>query len=113
MDEDALDSQLVYALRSKGFDVLTAAEADMLNTSDDEQLDFATKASRVLFTYNRADFCQLHWEWTSAGRSHSGVIVCPQIRFSVGEQVRRMLILETRRSAVTMIDRLEFLSNWT
>jgi hypothetical protein len=40
------------------------------------------------------------------------MILAPQQRFSVGEQLRRILHLRATIAAVRMRNRVEFLSNW-
>jgi hypothetical protein len=47
-----------------------------------------------------------------SGRGHAGVIIGVQQRYSVGEQMRRLLRLIARLSAEEMRNRVEFLSNW-
>jgi hypothetical protein len=112
-DEDSMDHELVVALRGRGVDVLTTLEAGMLSRSDEEHLEFATAQSRVLYSFNIADFCRLHSAWLSRGRSHAGLILGQQQQLTIGEQMRRLLKLVASRSAEEMIDRAEFLSSWS
>jgi len=42
VDEDAMDEDLIYALRIRGVDIMTALEADMIERNDQEHLDYAT-----------------------------------------------------------------------
>ena len=46
IDEDAMDKDLVQALRARGVDVMTALDAGMIERSDEEHLDYATAPSR-------------------------------------------------------------------
>jgi hypothetical protein len=85
IDEDAMDSDLVAALRSRGVTVITA--------------------------FNVCDFFQLHTEWIVAGRDHSGMILARQQRLSIGEQLRRILRLLSNTTAVEMRNHVEFLGN--
>ena len=48
LDEDSHSSSLIQALRYRGLDVTTAREAQMLGSTDLEQLEWATAHSRVL-----------------------------------------------------------------
>ncbi|MGA3028983.1 MAG: DUF5615 family PIN-like protein [Bryobacteraceae bacterium] len=91
LDEDVSRHQLVWALRSRGFDVLTSFEAGMNGQCDDSQLAFAASQGRLLLTANARDFAQLHQEWMCQGRTHAGVVFVPQQRYSTGEIVRRLL----------------------
>jgi hypothetical protein len=60
LDEDAMRKSLVFGLRARNVDVLTATEADMINHADEAHLATASAASRALFTHNTSDFCALH-----------------------------------------------------
>jgi len=60
VDEDAMDRDLVEGLRARGIDVLTALEAGMIERSDEEHLDFATREGRILYSFNIKDFYRLH-----------------------------------------------------
>ncbi|HLZ70599.1 MAG TPA: DUF5615 family PIN-like protein [Dehalococcoidia bacterium] len=48
-DEDSMQGALVAALRARGADVLTVAEAGTRHWKDAEQLHFATERSRVIW----------------------------------------------------------------
>jgi len=85
MDEDSMDEDMVRALRARRLDVLTAFEASMLHRSDDEHLDYATTQGRVVCTFNVADFYRLHREYLRAGKTHTGMILVPQQRYTPGE----------------------------
>lgn len=112
LDEDSMRRSLVFSLRARSVDVLTAAEADMINRGDEEHLAAASASGRSLFTYNTADYCALHQRWMGMERSHAGIIVAPQQRYSVGEELRGIMRLISRRTAQQMCDRLEFVSSW-
>jgi len=112
IDEDAMDSDLVAALRSRGVTVLTALDASLAERSDQEQLAYATEHGCVLYTFNVSDFYRLHTEWVNTGREHAGMILAPQQRFSVGEQLRRILRLWATASIEEMRNQVEFLANW-
>ena len=89
IDEDAVHGALVAALRSRELTVLTALEAALTEIDEEKHLAFATERGYVLYSYNVSDFYSLHTEWVRAGREHAGMILAPQQRFSVGEQLRR------------------------
>lgn len=90
--------------------MLKASNANLLGQADDVQLQYATKQGRVIFTFNRGDFLRLHTEWLNCERHHSGIIVSDQT--GTGTVVRRLLRLIDAKSASTMHNWLEFLSNW-
>jgi len=110
LDEDTISRALIRALRSRNVDVLTAKEADLIQASDQNHLEYATSLKRTVFTFNTRDFVRLHTDYLSAGRHHAGIIVSNQVQ--VGVIVRRMLKLLNTRSAVDMQDWLEYLTNW-
>ena len=112
LDEDSMRNALVIALQARGVDVLTALEAGMIERSDEEHLDYATAQSRVLYSFNVGDFYRLHTAYITQGKSHAGIILARQQRYSVGEQMRRLLKLIATKSAEQMKDQVEFLSSW-
>lgn len=112
IDEDAMDSDLVAALRSRGVTVVTALDAGLTEKPDEDQLAFAAERECVLYTFNVSDFYRLHTQWVGAGREHAGMILAPQQRFSVGEQLRRLLRLRATATIATMRNHVEFLRNW-
>jgi hypothetical protein len=112
IDADAMDTDLIAALRSRGVTVITSMDAGLTRRSDEEQLAYATVHECVLYMFNICDFRRIHTEWIVAGRDHAGMILAPQQRFSVGEQLRRILSLRAATTAASMRNRIEFLSYW-
>ena len=112
VDEDAVDKDLIQALRARGVDVITALEAGMIERQDEEQLEYAAVQKRVLYSFNVRDFYRLHTDFLARGRSHAGIILAQQQRYSVGEQMRRLLRLIATKSAEGMRNQVEFLSAW-
>lgn len=47
----------------RGYDVITTRDAGNSGISDREQLNFAWRENRVLFTFNIGDFSKLHLEY--------------------------------------------------
>ena len=107
-----MQSALVVALRARHVDVVTASDCKMINRSDEEHLRYANADGRVLYSFNIRDFSSLHEKWIANGHAHGGIILARQQRYSVGEQLRRLLQLLNRRSAAKMQSRLEYLSTW-
>jgi hypothetical protein len=112
IDEDAVHGSLVAARRSRDVTVNTASDAGLMKKSDHEHLVYATEHGCVLYTFNVSDFYRLHTEWINAGREHAGMILAPQQRYSVGEQLRRILRVRASANAGSMRNRVEFLGNW-
>ena len=59
LDED-VHVALAIALRKRGYDVIQAQELQGKGKSDDEQLSYAIKGKRCLFSFNVKDFVLLH-----------------------------------------------------
>lgn len=113
LDEDAMRRSLAFGLRARTVDVLTALDAQMINREDEAHLINASSSERAVYTYNAADFSDLHQRWISDGRSHAGIIIGAQQRYRSGEELRRLMRLISSVSAEQMRDRLEFLSSWS
>jgi hypothetical protein len=112
IDEDAMSRAVAHNLRMRGIDVTTVGEESREGLDDTVQLDFAASQDRVLYTFNVRDFYRLHTEYLTQGRGHAGIILAAQQRYSIGEQVRRLLRLIRTKSAEEMKNSIEFLSNW-
>jgi len=61
-----MDGDFVRGLRSRGIDVITAADAGMIRRKDEEHLSFAAIEGRALYSFNVGDFHQIHTEWKSS-----------------------------------------------
>lgn len=91
--------RLVRALRSRGVPVITVLDAGLTEKC-------------VLYTFNVSDFHRLHMKLAVAGQEHGGMTLAPQQRYSIGEQLRRILRLRATMTAAARRNRVEFLSNW-
>ena len=67
---------VVQFLSEMGHDVLTSHEAGNANQRipDQDVLEYAAKAGRILLTLNCRDFIELH----EKAPNHAGIIVCTQ-----------------------------------
>jgi hypothetical protein len=111
-DEDTSDGDLLEALRMRGVDAVAAAPSGMGGRNDDDQLRWAAGQNRALYSFNRRDFFRIHSEWMRTSQTHCGIVLAVQQRYSVGEQMRRILRLLNSLTAEEMRDRIEFLSDW-
>jgi predicted nuclease of predicted toxin-antitoxin system len=64
---------IAQGLRRRGIDVTTTPEVGLISASDEEQISFAFREARVIFTQDD-DFLKLH----QAGISHFGITYCRQ-----------------------------------
>lgn len=84
----------------------------MIRRTGEEHLELAAARGRALYSFNVADFHEIHTQWMSAGRTHAGIILARQRRYSMGLQIRRLVRLIGSVSAEAMTNREEFLSQW-
>ncbi|MCX7841060.1 MAG: DUF5615 family PIN-like protein [Anaerolineae bacterium] len=92
-DEDVMD-EIAEALRQRGYDAISAAEAGMLGRTDEEQLEYAASHNRALLTYNATDYIRLANTWFQTGKEHAGVILSQQFsKRQLGELLRQLLKL--------------------
>ena len=106
-------TRLAVDLRGRGFDVLTTEEAGKDTASDEEQLAFATAASRAILTFNIRDFAPLHEAWQAAERPHAGIIVSRQLGSrEYGLLLPRMLRLLNHFTAEDMLGNLVHLEQF-
>jgi predicted nuclease of predicted toxin-antitoxin system len=78
LDED-VHSGLAHALRKRGYDAIHAQELDRKGRSDSDQLLFAIRQERCLFTFNVKDFVILHNQHAKSQQEHWGIIVSKQL----------------------------------
>ena len=92
------------ALRAYGINITTTTEAELIGASDSEQMVFARKENRVLFTHDR-DFLRLH----GAGVNHVGIVYCAKGSRSIGEIVRGLILIWKILDIEDMRNQVEFL----
>lgn len=108
--DEHIQTSLAEALRLRNADVLTTQEAGNIAFNDYEQISFAHKKGRVLFSYNKKDLARIHYEFMKNNRSHSGIVLSDQL--SVGQVLKRLMKLYFTLSKEEMRNRLEYLSAW-
>jgi hypothetical protein len=111
LDEDATSNRLLRSLRSRGADVISTVESEMLSQPDEAQLEWASVHGRVIYSFNARDFYKLHTDWISNAKPHAGIILGKQ-DYSVGDQMKGLLRLIAARSAEDLKAQIEFLSAW-
>ena len=73
---------------------------------------WATQQKRVIYSFNMGDFHQLHSLFLTTEKNHGGIILAPQQRYSIGEQLRELLKIIAEKTAEDMINQLVFLSSY-
>jgi hypothetical protein len=102
----------VNILRAQGFDVLTAWEANQIGKDDREQLLFAYKQKRVLFSHNIVDFIKIHKDFLRNNNNHSGILISPQRKYSALHQARLVKLISQKLDIRSIRNNLFFISNW-
>jgi len=74
--DESVSVALATVLAQHGIDCLTARDAGHLGQSDELQLCVATETERTIFTHDTRDFIHLANTWRTAGRHHSGILLC-------------------------------------
>jgi len=109
IDED-LSDRIAVALRSKGFNAISAHEVDMRGRTDKEQLEYATKHDRVLLTRNVKHFVNLQREYYKKGISHNGMVVTDYLPLK--ELIRRITNFLNVRHRDEIKNTLDWLQNY-
>lgn len=99
---------IAVGLRSHGMDVTTTAEADLMSASDDEYIAYAPGEGRVIVTHDHG-FLVL----ATGGIEHPGVCYCHQQKYSTGELLRALLLVNACCTQDELLNHVKFLrSGW-
>lgn len=90
--DEMVDAALAVELRRRGFDAESCQEAGQSNRGvpDPQQLAYAARQGRAIFTFNTGDFIRLDAAWKATGQQHAGIIVSPYVS-DLGELLRRVI----------------------
>ena len=99
-----MPSAVAKGLRLRGIDVLTAQDAGRCGFADPDQLQFATAEERVLVTYD-PDFLAL----AASGVRHAGIAYFHATKYSVGQQIQMLALIQGVFVWDDMKDRVEYL----
>lgn len=94
-DHDSGDRPVVNALREPQIDLVTSLEAGNQRLTDEQQLEFAARHQRVIYSANVRDFARLHQSWANQPRPHAGIILRVFQQMPIGEQIRYLLVVAT------------------
>ena len=102
--DEHIPSAVARGLQRRGLDGLTVQTAGRTGRSDQALLEFATSEGRVLFTFDD-DFLQL-----AAGQVvHAGILFCSANKFSIGELIHAILLVNDIIGEEDMKNHIEFL----
>ncbi|MBI3281375.1 MAG: DUF5615 family PIN-like protein [Acidobacteria bacterium] len=102
--DEHISAGVAAGLRRRNIDVTTAADAGLIGATDVAHLEFAASSGRVVVTQDD-DFLRLH----AQGVAHAGIAYCQQQSMSVGEMLRRVVLIHDLLSPEEMAGRVEFL----
>jgi len=102
--DEHISTALAVALRSRGIDVTTTADAGLVGVEDRDQLAFAAVAGRVMVTQD-VDFLRLH----AAGIPYAGIAFCHSKWRTIGEVLRRLVLIHATFSPADIKNRVEYL----
>jgi hypothetical protein len=103
LDENC-EAAIAAGLRLHGVEVTTTADAGLGGAIDEEHVAFGLAENRVIFTHD-SDFVALH----HTGITHAGISYCHQQRYSLGEVIRRLVLLWEVYETDEFRNRLEYL----
>jgi len=106
LDED-VDVQVAELLRSRGFEVFTTQEVNLLSASDADQLSYAVQQGKAIVTHNRVHFEVLAKEYVAQGRFHYGIIIAT--RRQAHKLVRRLLQILNHVAADEMENQVRYI----
>ena len=107
MDEH-VNRAITTGLRQRNIDVLTAQEDSRSGTSDPELLDRATELGRVLFTQDDDLLAESRRRQTE-GLPFAGVIYAHQLRLTIGDGIRDLVLMAEALEPDELIDQVAFL----
>ena len=102
--DEHVHTAVADGLKRRGVDVTTTVEAGLTGATDSQQLAFALSEGRVIVTHD-ADFLRLHRQ----SAAHAGIAYCHQGLRSVGDLIRRLLIIHEHLTPDDMAGHVEFL----
>ena len=102
--DEHVSTALAAALRLHGYDVTTAAEAELLEADDEVHIEHALRKDRVIITHDR-DYLLLD----ARGTLHAGVGYCHQQKYSVGDLLTMRFLLDECYTEEEMHCRVEYL----
>ena len=109
LDENVPES-IAQALKLRGYNVVTASSIGKKGLTDKEQLHFAASEKRIIFTFNTGDYCELHTEFLSEGKTHEGIILSKQL--PVGIIIKGLINICSMLKPDKMRNNIFWLSDW-
>jgi predicted nuclease of predicted toxin-antitoxin system len=102
--DEHISAHIAAGLLRRNIDVTTTAEAGLTGATDVTLLKFAAASGRVLVTHDDG-FLRLH----AQGSAHCGIAYCHQQSMSLGELLRRLILIHDLLSPEEIAGKVEFL----
>lgn len=102
--DEHIDPAIARGLRRHGVDVTTTVEAHLLSRDDQIHWTYAKTSRRVIFTHD-PDFLRL----ADRDASHCGIVYCHRTAYSIGETIRRLILVYEVLGTEEIAGRVEFL----
>lgn len=102
--DEHVPSEIVDGLRRRNIEVRTLNELNLLSMPDEKILAYATAHSFVVYTRD-SDFLRLHTD----GFKHNGIIYHHPLSYSVGEVIRRLVLVSDLLSTDELKNQIKFL----
>lgn len=102
--DEHIPGAVAVGLKQKSIEVATVQELGRAGLSDAEQVEFASQKSWVLVTFD-SDFLSMARKEVE----HSGIVWCPERKYSVGQLVRALALVHAVLDREAMKNHVEFL----
>ena len=102
--DECCDPAIADGLRRRNIDVTTTQEAGLIGAEDEHQAAYGLAENRVVFTHD-ADFLRLQ----SAGITHAGIVYRAKDTLSLGETIKRLVLVWEVYEPIEIMNRVEFM----
>ena len=102
--DESVNHAVAIGIRSRGIDVTTATDANLVGANDEAHLEFARISGRVAVSHD-SDFLRL----AAAGARHAGIAYCHQRNRTIGQIVAALVRMWRARSAEDIRGQVVFL----
>lgn len=97
---------ITAGLRKLGIDCLTAFEESAHELDDEDLLSRSTQIDRVLFSQD-VDLLEITADWLAQGKPFAGLIFGQQMRLTIGQAIRDLLLIASVFEPAEMRNRIE------
>ncbi len=106
--DECADEDVARALQALGLDVITATEAGRKGQTDVDQLAFARRENRVIYTID-ADFLRIAADWQTRGESFAGIIYHVPLARTKRDVIDALVLCDGVFEPDDMHNRIEFI----